>query len=347
MNPSLQLRPISKEQLAACNVLHCSPLFVEVQWLSNRWRWNFQHATTPDSFPVHIVADWSGAKVIVRGSAVWLERVTASLAGDVDIGMLPKQLQVAIAEAAFSDLVGQIESLGKRPLRIESVEIDKGASANCDEFDKMNVLQWEAECDGLAYRGEIWLDRDGLAQAAELSRFRTSHRRVGQRWIELPVPIRFLVGATTLPLNVYRSLELNDVVLLDDCWLTKDGILTASPGPGKAFRGRIDGAQLTVMEGLKRIMEDPAYNEQVEFDSDNDESQVCDLPVKLTFDLGDRTMQIGELQSLEPGYVFDLGRDLRQSVIIRANGVRVGEGELVDIAGRTGVVLLALSGKDE
>ena len=44
-------------------------------------------------------------------------------------------------------------------------------------------------------------------------------------------------------------------------------------------------------------------------------------------------MNLKELCVLKPGYVFELGRDLRRSVNIRANGKLIGEGELVDIDG--------------
>lgn len=74
---------------------------------------------------------------------------------------------------------------------------------------------------------------------------------------------------------------------------------------------------------------------------------VSELPIKLTFDLGERVLLLSELQLVAPGYVFDLGHDLRQCVTIRANGMRIGEGELVDIEGRTGVAVLSITGQLE
>lgn len=68
-----------------------------------------------------------------------------------------------------------------------------------------------------------------------------------------------------------------------------------------------------------------------------------DLPVRLHFDLGERQLTLSELMSIGPGYVFDLGREIRRAVIIRANGKPIGEGELVDIDGQIGVVILSLA----
>ena len=47
--------------------------------------------------------------------------------------------------------------------------------------------------------------------------------------------------------------------------------------------------------------------------------------------------------ALGPGHVFDLGRELRRAVIIRANGKVIGEGELVDVDGQIGVAVLSLA----
>jgi type III secretion protein Q len=86
-----------------------------------------------------------------------------------------------------------------------------------------------------------------------------------------------------------------------------------------------------------QIMEDA-------FDEERQQSAepLDDLPVRVSFDLGERSIPLHELQSLAPGYTFDLGRDLRRSVQVRANGMLIGEGELVDIDGRLGVVVNTL-----
>lgn len=66
------------------------------------------------------------------------------------------------------------------------------------------------------------------------------------------------------------------------------------------------------------------------------------LPLRLVFDLGERAMTLGELQSLQVGQSLDLGRPLSSSVTLRVNGAQVGTGELVEIDGRLGVTISAL-----
>ena len=76
---------------------------------------------------------------------------------------------------------------------------------------------------------------------------------------------------------------------------------------------------------------------------DSGNEAIEQIPVRLYFDLGERVMTLGELKTLGPGYVIELGRELRRSVAIRVNGKKIGEGELVDIDGSIGVSVLAIN----
>ena len=64
------------------------------------------------------------------------------------------------------------------------------------------------------------------------------------------------------------------------------------------------------------------------------------LPVKLVFLAGETEVALRDLKRIMPGYVFDLGRPVDRHVEVRANGQRIGIGELVEIDGRAGVRLL-------
>jgi type III secretion protein Q len=89
-----------------------------------------------------------------------------------------------------------------------------------------------------------------------------------------------------------------------------------------------------VLEGVKEIMSEATVSLAATG------GVLDDIPVRLTFDVGEREISLGDLKSIQPGYVFNLGRDPRSVVSIRANGRLIGEGELVDIEGRLGVSVL-------
>lgn len=69
------------------------------------------------------------------------------------------------------------------------------------------------------------------------------------------------------------------------------------------------------------------------------------VPITLSFDLGERTLTLGELKTLQVGQSLALDRPLSSAVAVRANGALIGWGELVLIDERVGVTLTALGPK--
>lgn len=93
----------------------------------------------------------------------------------------------------------------------------------------------------------------------------------------------------------------------------------------------------------EQTLTDPTHDE---IGSDMDLPDSLDsLPVTLSFSLGERTIEYRQLSELASGYVFDLALPVSQAVQIRANGTRIGEGELVEIDGRIGVAISRLATK--
>lgn len=68
------------------------------------------------------------------------------------------------------------------------------------------------------------------------------------------------------------------------------------------------------------------------------------IEMVLTFDLGEMKINLGELESLQDGYVFTLDRPDDDWVNIRANGRLIGRGHLIKIDDRLGVQIENLQG---
>ncbi|MFX9665049.1 FliM/FliN family flagellar motor switch protein, partial [Acinetobacter baumannii] len=67
------------------------------------------------------------------------------------------------------------------------------------------------------------------------------------------------------------------------------------------------------------------------------------VPVRLGFDLGERLITLDRLRTLALGEVFELDRPVADGCVrIRANGMEVGLGELVEVEGNIGVRLKSL-----
>ncbi|MBP3730130.1 MAG: FliM/FliN family flagellar motor switch protein, partial [Mailhella sp.] len=74
-------------------------------------------------------------------------------------------------------------------------------------------------------------------------------------------------------------------------------------------------------------------------ESDDMENIANELEIRLSFELERRMISIADLETLSPGYVFDLECDAQSPVTVRANGKPIALGRIVDINGTIGVQL--------
>ncbi|WP_368640212.1 type III secretion system cytoplasmic ring protein SctQ [Castellaniella ginsengisoli] len=152
----------------------------------------------------------------------------------------------------------------------------------------------------------------------------------------LPVRLRAEIGCAELPAAELRALGAGDVVLLDQYLVGPEGELWLGIPQGQGLRVRAEHSSYLVTQGWTPLMtqtvpsaEDAPSAEPLDLDA---------VPVKLTFDLGDRALSLAELRQLQPGAIFDLQRPLADGpVMIRANGALIGTGDLVDVDGKIGV----------
>ncbi|MDR1457182.1 MAG: FliM/FliN family flagellar motor switch protein [Puniceicoccales bacterium] len=71
---------------------------------------------------------------------------------------------------------------------------------------------------------------------------------------------------------------------------------------------------------------------------------VGEIEVQLTFDVGDVTLTLKELEGMKEGYTLTTNRPVDEVVNIRANGHLIGRGRLVKVEGRLGVQIEELRG---
>ena len=71
-----------------------------------------------------------------------------------------------------------------------------------------------------------------------------------------------------------------------------------------------------------------------------------EIQVKLLFEVGRLEISLGELRTLAPGHVFELGRDPRCAVEIVAGARRIGYGEVVQIGDALGVRVVRIFNRD-
>jgi len=335
------LRRMPREELSYRNLLAQRRRPAAFEWLDTNWEFAWMPKVAVREGLFDVQADWGGAHIVLRVDAAWLDQVAQQVLGAALSPAAPAPLVVALVEGALAQLAPQLEQATHRRLRV----VGAGAVASCSG---LSGVAWRLHCESLETTGELWVDNVGLGFLAEVCRVWPRDTACDNSGLDdLPVPLRLAVGWADIQTRQLTSLRRHDVVLLDECWLQDGSHLMLRVAEGLGLPCAVGKTTLQITEGFRRIMSDTLHPDETgDFDDSDDDADVSldELPVRLSFDLGERTVTLAELRCIAPGYTFDLGRELRRAVIVRANGRAIGEGELVDIDGRMGVSLLTLKG---
>lgn len=147
-----------------------------------------------------------------------------------------------------------------------------------------------------------------------------------------------------LTLSELQSLQIGDVVLAD---ALPDADVLLVAGERLAWRASRAGTHVTVTAARNQagdtfegwtMHDDPALAAP--------DASLGELPVRLAFELGKLDLSLAELQSVGPGYVFELARADDEAIDIVTNGRRIGRGRIVDVGGALGVQVVRL-GRNE
>jgi len=158
---------------------------------------------------------------------------------------------------------------------------------------------------------------------------------------DLPVAMRAELGFSRVPADQLAQVGRGDVLIVEHAWVHQDQSLWLGHGE-LGIRVRWEDRRLVVTQTLTPT--------DLAMTPPNDDAPAGDpltplaqVPVRLTFDLGERTLSLGELRQLQVGQVLELSRPLSQTVHIRANGALIGTGDLVEIDGRLGVAVASIA----
>lgn len=154
-------------------------------------------------------------------------------------------------------------------------------------------------------------------------------------WLEQKTPLWLQRGTLELSMAELKALDLADILLIETLETEQQVILRL--GLTHYYHASLEADQLTIESGIQTMTQ--------EYLNDEDEiSELDDVPVRLTFDLGELVLPFRDIQALTQGYVIDLKAPLNRAVTIRSMNKVIGAGELVDIDGRLGVRIVKLLG---
>lgn len=328
----LIVRTVSREQLGYFRHLGVrrSPVEFEAwnaEWSLNLWQ---DRRVQPGRFPIR--ADWGGAQILLRVDESWIAGLVSRQMHCEHATALTDPLRAIVLEAAFADMSGVFEEATRKRFSVLATEGDDIPPEDWTGFG------FSLDDGDFVSQGEIWTDSLGLGFLANAMRSAEPEKRPLSAFEDLPVRLSMDVGWTDLTISAFRQLEKRDVVLLDECFISEQHQIFLRVGRRLGLRGDIDHSRIVITGEWEEIMYDD------EEDAQNTDEILDGISMRLSFDLGERMLTLGEVRQLATGHVFELGRPIRSAVHIRANGKLIGEGELVDVDGQLGVSILTLSG---
>jgi type III secretion protein Q len=242
-----------------------------------------------------------------------------------------------ILEHRFAEAIEVLERYLKLPVALSGIDSQNPAGGPDIVHLNARCRLWERE-----YAIKLSLPAALAFQLADLLDATTGAQHNGAG---VPIPVAYRIGVTQLGLRALESVRLGDIILAD-----------ATAGAGMAFiaageqflaKARWEGSTLTLLERPKKLegygevwsMSNAANSGSV---PDGIDTELNDIQIKLVFELGRQELRLGDVQSLMPGYVFDLNRDQRTAVDIYAGTQRIGLGEVVLINQTLGIRITRL-----
>jgi type III secretion protein Q len=248
------------------------------------------------------------------------------------------------------------EGLGISLLPVESAPPEDGDalwfSFSIDDEPAEGGAPQPARTRGAIRFPTAWLDRL-LARAEPV--YADDPLPEVEQWLDLPAQVTLECVGPVLDQDEWDELQPGDVILAGNRRAppvfeahARGRAWPLAPTPG-GWRVEAEARTVTTPPAFLRDAPELSMtmNESDLPEEGGGEAAVEDhparrLPVQVVFDIGQIELTVGDLASLQPGYVFALPAHLEgANVTIRANGSRAGRGEIVAVGDTLGVRLLA------
>ncbi|MBE8215686.1 MAG: type III secretion system cytoplasmic ring protein SctQ [Endozoicomonadaceae bacterium] len=174
----------------------------------------------------------------------------------------------------------------------------------------------------------------------------------------IPIPMALEVGRTRLSTKKVSQLDIHDIIFFEKNWQQEDTHFLAKISEKTAFLTTLSNTTITVVQKVSLDMTDDLddFDDDDDFDMDHDHelnqidssdtnnttSDMNQIPIQLTFNVGEQSIPLGDIKQLAPGFTFQLHKDINNPVTIQANGKALAEGELINVNGQLGVRIIKM-----
>jgi type III secretion protein Q len=319
-----------------------SPARLSLQWVDSNWG-------QPGDW-MRSRLEWSGAQLCLDVPPAAAQDWARSVIGATDGVPLPEHWRRYGLQHAVQWAAAALTGCGRGLARV--VETDLAASAVPESLRHTFELRLESPQPDSVVRCVLHTDSLGLMMLASLLPEATAHRDNDIDLRQIPLRGRLCLGWTDLTRSAWRDLAAGDVVFIGNRpGQESDALVLLVPlvdGRSRGMRSSLRQTTLTILSEAFDMSDSPPSEMADEQQDPLLVEQTPEQPwrdqvkVRLSFDVGHRSMTMAELEGLQPGEVLELDRPLEEAVTIRANGTAVGSGRLVDVDGRLGVQVVQL-----
>lgn len=248
---------------------------------------------------------------------------------------LPENLAISVIENALESIIQYAEQGLGLKIAIQSTSAEAESSLYSMPLGFEMQIADQATSD-VQFQGEGLLILDPQLYPHIQERLSFWPSEINTDWEQHATLLRIEISRTTFTMQEINQLQPFDLILLEDTRFHTEG----------AVRLYLDSAYC-----CEAMFNSPTKNYlTIKTDwtpmSDNEQKQaiehISQIPVQLSFDLGQKTLSFNEVRQIRPGYVLELSTNLPEVVQIRSQNRLIGTGELVEINGRIGVRVLNL-----
>ncbi|CUT17064.1 MULTISPECIES: type III secretion system cytoplasmic ring protein SctQ [Candidatus Ichthyocystis] len=193
----------------------------------------------------------------------------------INIPSLDGQVLLAVVDAVADKIIETLSRMGFGSVRLNSVtNVPKGEVPKVPPGGKWLEAELNHISSGQSRGVLLHVDNEGAVFLKKvLSMFPLVENGVSID--DVPVSLRFLLGATTLSSQDWRQVERNDVILFDDNYL-QDNILFVRVGEYMGFRALWKDNQLIVQTKLGMVMGQKFDDNFDDFWDDDDTTLLSD-----------------------------------------------------------------------
>jgi len=245
-----------------------------------------------------------------------------------DLSDVPKPLKIAVCEAILDKTFEHLEKNHHWNVDIEAVVPYRRRNTFYDWHFETSINDAELGLGCIELTSAI---ADTLVSAMEASATPTLMTE-SDYWTDVETRARFIFDELELNTTEFSLLTRGDV------------LVTKLPEAGNKIPVTVDvypnfKAQAFLTDTTLTLSSPPEINMQdyITDDAPVTSDDINELGIKLTFDVGNRTVSLAELKKFKPGFSMELDRLMDSPVRILANGKLFGRGQLIQVGKHIGV----------